>query len=238
MNTAIIPARGGSKRIPHKNILDFCGKPMIAWSIEAAKACGLFKRIVVSTDDSEIARVATEAGASVPFLRPPELADDFTGTDDVVRHAIGWLRANGEMPKYVCCIYATAPFVTPETLRLGWRTLRESGKAFAFSVATYAFPIQRALRLTSDGGVAPIQPECIPMRSQDLEPAIHDAGQFYWGEARAFLDGSEIFGSNSAPVVLPRWMVQDIDTEEDWVRAELLFRAVAGRQDEATGIGK
>ncbi|NTV12000.1 MAG: pseudaminic acid cytidylyltransferase [Zoogloea sp.] len=226
MKVAIIPARGGSKRIPRKNIRDFAGKPIIAWSIEAARGCGLFDRIIVSTDDAQVADTARQHGAEVPFMRPPELSDDFTGTDDVVRHAIRWLQAEGQDPAQVCCIYATAPFVTPESLIRGWKALQESGKAFAFSVATYAFPIQRALRFTPDGGVAPFQPECVPMRSQDLEPAVHDAGQFYWGQAKSFLDGLETFAPHSVPVVLPRWMVQDIDTEEDWQRAELMFQAI------------
>jgi len=223
MNVAIIPARGGSKRIPRKNIRSFCGKPMIAWSIEAAIASGLFEQVVVSTDDPEIADVARRHLATVPFMRPPELSDDFTGTDAVVCHAIEWLKARGTMPEYVCCLYATAPFVTPETLRLGWTRLRESGRAFAFSVATYPFPIQRALRLLPDGGVEPMDPSSIPKRSQDLEVAVHDAGQFYWGSSSAYLKGLPVFGPESAAVILPRWVVQDIDTEEDWIRAETLF---------------
>jgi N-acylneuraminate cytidylyltransferase len=227
MRVAVIPARGGSKRIPRKNIRLFAGKPVIAWSISAALESGLFDRVVVSTDDVEIADCAREFGAETPFVRPLELANDHAGTDAVVCHALRWLAESGTRAEHVCCIYATAPFVTADWLRKGWQSLVESGKEFSFSVTSYPFPIQRAIRLTESGGVEPFQPECVPMRSQDLEPAYHDAGQFYWGKASAYLSGMETFGPNSSPVILPRWLVQDIDTEEDWVRAEFMFQAAA-----------
>ena len=230
MRLAVIPARGGSKRIPRKNVRPFAGKPIIAHSIDAARACGLFDRIVVSTDDDEIARVARECGAETPFVRPAELSDDHTGTNAVVRHAIGWFDERGVLPDHVCCLYATAPFVQPRYLREGYERLVASGKSFAFSVTTFAFPIQRALRIDADGCVQPIWPENVARRSQDLEETYHDAGQFYWGTARAFLDEVVLSSGASVPVVLPRHLVQDIDTEEDWVRAELMFGALQAQE--------
>jgi len=231
MKIAIIPARGGSKRIPHKNIKPFAGKPIIAYSIEAAKESGLFDRIIVSTDDQEIADVGHRFGAEVPFLRPKELADDHTGTNAVVKHVIGWALEEAIPVEYACCIYATAPFVQAELLRQAFKMLVESGKDFAFSVTSYAFPILRSLRLTSQGGVEPIWPENIPKRSQDLEEAYHDAGQFYWGRPQAFLCDTPVFSNAAVPVILPRHMVQDIDTPEDWQRAELMYQAWAKRPE-------
>ncbi len=226
MKIAVIPARGGSKRIPRKNIKLFCGKPMIAWSIEAARASGLFDHIVVSTDDAEIAEVAKVHGAEVPFMRPAALSDDHTATSPVVAHAIEWYREHGHMPDPVCCIYATAPFVTAADLQRGLQTLTDTGSDFAFSVTSYAFPIQRAIKLTQGCWVEMFQPENFNTRSQDLEEAFHDAGQFYWGRAEAWLTGKPIFSTNAAPVMLPRHRVQDIDTPEDWVRAEWMFKAL------------
>ena len=226
MNVAIIPARGGSKRIPRKNIKAFCGKPMIAWSIEAALASGCFARVIVSTDDNEIAAVAEAHGAEVPFRRPAELADDHTGTIPVIAHAIDWLHEQGESPEAVCCLYATAPFVQPEDLQVGYRALQNGSDInYAFSVTSYAFPIQRALRLTPEGRVAMFQPEHFTTRSQDIEEAWHDAGQFYWGRAEAWRAGTPIFSERAVPVKLPRHRVQDIDTPDDWHRAEWLFKA-------------
>lgn len=226
MRLAVIPARGGSKRIPRKNIKPFCGKPMIARSIEAALASGCFDRVIVSTDDVEIAEVARQCGADVPFMRPAELSDDFTGTVPVIRHAVDWFIANDETPEQVCCIYATAPFVSGEDIRRGLEVLISCDSDYAFSVTSYAFPIQRAIRITSAGRVEMFNPEHFNTRSQDLEDAYHDAGQFYWGRARAWQEGRVIFGANSSPVLLPRHRVQDIDTPEDWERAEWLFKAM------------
>lgn len=226
MKIAVIPARGGSKRIPRKNIRPFCGKPMIAWSIEAALASGCFDQVVVSTDDTEIAEVARLHGASVPFMRPAELADDHTGTIPVIRHALEWFTSQGSVPQEVCCLYATAPFVTAEDIRRGLLLLQENACSYAFSVTSYAFPIQRAIRITAQGRVAMFNPEHFATRSQDLEEAYHDAGQFYWGQADAWREGRLIFGADSVPVLLPRHRVQDIDTDEDWERAEWLFKAM------------
>jgi len=229
---AIIPARGGSKRIPRKNIKDFCGKPIIAYSIEAAKVSKLFDRIIVSTDDEEIAEVAKKYGAEIPFKRPEELSDDYTGTNAVVRHCLQWFIERGEKPDYACCIYATAPFLQPEYLKKGFDVLKNGKCTFAFSVTSYGFPIQRSIRIRPDGYVEPIFPEYIPKRSQDLEDAYHDAGQFYWGRIKSFIDhkGSPMSSPYAKPIVLPMRLVQDIDTKEDWKRAELMFKIWSGNQ--------
>jgi N-acylneuraminate cytidylyltransferase len=223
---AVIPARGGSKRIPRKNIRPFCGKPIMAYSIAAAQESGLFDQIVVSTDDDEIASVARTCGATTPFIRPREIADDFTGTNAVVKHAIAWFNGQGHDITHACCIYATAPLVQVRFIREGYDALIRSDAAFAFAVTSYAFPIQRALRLTSDGRVDALYPEHRMTRSQDLEAAYHDAGQFYWGTASAFVDDVPVFSPRSIGVVLPRFLVQDIDTLEDWEQAEFMYQAV------------
>jgi N-acylneuraminate cytidylyltransferase len=227
MIVAVIPARGGSKRISRKNIRPFAGKPIIAYSIAAAHACGLFDRIIVSTDDNEIAGVARDCGAETPFVRPPELSDDLTGTNEVAAHALNWLAADGHPAEIGCCIYATAPFIRPDDLRRGYEALISTGKSFAFSVTTFEFAIQRAIRLVPGDGVTPFFPEWIKSRSQDLEQAYHDAGQFYWGRREAFCAGLPVFADHSVPIVLPRDRVQDIDTAEDWRRAELMHSSLA-----------
>lgn len=226
MKIAVIPARGGSKRIPRKNITEFCGKPMIAYSIEAALQSGCFDKVIVSTDDLEIAEVAKQYGAEVPFMRPEELSNDYAGTIPVIRHAIEWYIQQGFDLELVCCLYATAPFVTPEYLQKGLQQLEKTGAAYAFTVTSYAFPIQRAIKINAELGVEMFSPENFNTRSQDLEGAWHDAGQFYWGKADAWLAGKVIFGPESTPVILPRHQVQDVDTPEDWVRAEWLFKAM------------
>ena len=223
MKLAVIPARGGSKRIPRKNIKLFHGKPMIAWSIEAAKRAGCFDRIIVSTDDDEVASVARSYGAEVPFFRPAELSNDYVGTTPVIAHAVRWLQAAGDDPTMVCCIYATAPFVSEGDVKQALELLSTSNADYAFSVTSYSFPIQRAVKIKSDGRLEMFQPEYFNTRSQDLTEAFHDAGQFYWGRASAWLAEKPIFSSDPIPVVLPRYRVQDIDTAEDWLRAELMF---------------
>jgi pseudaminic acid cytidylyltransferase len=226
MIVAIIPARGGSKRIPRKNIRPFAGRPIIAYSISAARDCGLFDRIIVSTDDDEIAVVARDCGAETPFVRPPELSDDHTGTNAVAAHALAWLAERRHNVELACCIYATAPFVRPDDLRRGHEALISTGRSFAFSATTYAFPIQRAIRTIRGDGVAPFFPQWIDCRTQDLEEAHHDAGQFYWGRAEAFRSGLPMFAAHSVAIVLPRYRVQDIDTPEDWKRAELVHASL------------
>jgi N-acylneuraminate cytidylyltransferase len=230
MKLAIIPARGGSKRIPRKNIKPFCGKPMIAWSIEAALQSGCFDQVVVSTDDQEIAETSRAYGALTPFIRPKELADDHSTTAAVIRHAIDWFKKNDIYPHAICCLYATAPFVSAEDLRSGLDILQSNDCDYAFSVTSYAFPIQRAIRLNAEGRVEMFSPEHFNTRSQDLEEAFHDAGQFYWGSTEAWLQGKLIFSPDSLPVLLPRHRVQDIDTQEDWTRAEWLFRAMQAQE--------
>lgn len=226
MKVAVIPARGGSKRIPRKNIRNFCGKPMMAWSIAAAQASDCFDRIIVSTDDSEIAEVARDCGAEVPFMRPPELSDDYTGTIPVIAHAIDWMNQNLAPVDLACCLYATAPFVTAEDIQRGLCALLEAGSDYAFSVTSYASPIQRAIRIMPNQRVEMFNPENFNKRSQDLEQAWHDAAQFYWGRADAWLQTKNLFSNESVPVIIPRHKVQDIDTPEDWIRAEWLFKAV------------
>lgn len=220
---AIIPARGGSKRIPRKNIRPFHGKPIIAWSIEAALRSGCFDAVVVSTDDEEIAAVARQHGATTPFLRPEALSGDHAPTVPVVRHAIDWFAMHDRPPGQVCCIYATAPFVRAADLQRGLTVLTTSGADYAFSATSYPFPIQRAIRVDAQGQVSMFSPESFGVRSQDLEPAFHDAGQFYWGTSVAWRTNDLIFSPTSRAVLMPRRQVQDIDTLEDWEIAELLF---------------
>ena len=222
MNIAIIPARGGSKRIPRKNIKEFYGKPMIAWSIEAAAASRLFDRIIVSTDDFEIAEIAKGWGAEVPFMRPAELANDYAGTTEVIGHATRWALDNGFDLEAVCCIYATAPFLQSRDIKIGLEALQSGDWDFAFTVTDFAAPIFRAFKQSADGGIEMFFPEYFSTRSQDLPAALHDAGQFYWGRPNAWLAGKRIFDPCSKPVFVPRWRVQDIDTQDDWVRAEML----------------
>ena len=226
MKLCVIPARGGSKRIPRKNIRPFCGKPIMAWSIEAALESGLFDRVMVSTDDAEIADLAKNYGAETPFLRPPDLADDCTGTQAVVKQAIEWHRVLNVAVEVACCLYATAPFTRAKDLRAAHDRLLASDKAYVFSLTHYPYPVQRALTLNAAGEVAALYPEFRQTRSQDLQLAYHDAGQFYWGRAQAFVEDVPIFSAASLGYVLPPHRVQDIDTEADWLRAELMFSAL------------
>ncbi len=225
MRIAIIPARGGSKRIPRKNIKLFCGKPMIAWSINAAKASGLFDHIIVSTDDAEIAQIAKAWGAEVPFIRPTELSDDYVGTGAVVKHAVEWGLKNMGKFELTCTIYATAPFITVDDLIRGHELLLQTNSQIVFTVTSFPFPIQRAIKITESGNIAMFQPEHLMTRSQDLEPSYHDAGQFYWARTEAVLNDIPAFSDAAVPLILPRHQVQDIDTPEDWQRAELMFDA-------------
>lgn len=222
-SVAIIPARGGSKRIPRKNLKPFDGVPMIVRSIRTALESQLFDQVVVSTDDEEIAEVARAHGAQVPYLRPASLADDFTGTAAVIVHALYQLPAFD----YACCIYATAPLLQVRFLRQGLELLEQHPeKSFAFSVTDFGFPVQRALTLDEQGALTSLYPEFRNTRSQDLPAAFQDAGQFYWGRSEAWLRGDVLFSPVSLPVILPRHLVQDIDTLEDWTRAEYLYAAL------------
>ena len=219
----VIPARGGSKRIPGKNIRKFGGKPIIAWSIEAAQKADCFERIVVSTDDEEIAALSRKWGAEVPFMRPPELSDDMTGTTPVVAHAIEIMESRDGPFDAACCIYATAPFVRIQDIAKGKELIR-NGWAFSFPATDFPAPIFRSFRVLTNGGVEMFFPEHFTSRSQDLETAYHDAGQFYWGTTLAWKSNQPLFGARSAAIRVPRRIVQDIDTEEDWLIAEQLFR--------------
>jgi N-acylneuraminate cytidylyltransferase len=227
MRIAIIPARGGSKRIPRKNIKPFRGKPMIAWSIEAARSSGLFEHVVVSTDDAEIAEVARKWGAEVPFLRPGGLADDLTGLTEVVAHATAWAKDAGWPVTAVCCVLATCPFLQATDLARGLETLESGSWDYAFSATDFAAPVFRAFKKTPEGGVSMFFPEHFSTRSQDLPQALHDAAQFYWGRPDAWLGNKRLFDRHSTALMIPRWRVQDIDTEEDWTRAEMVAPMVA-----------
>ena len=219
----MIPARGGSKRIPRKNIKLFHGKPMIAYSIEAAKKSGCFDKIIVSTDDQEIADVALAYGAEVPFLRPANISDDHATTMDVIQHMIDWCESQNMTVDLLCCIYATAPFVLASDLSRGLDAVTENNIDYVFSATSFAFPIQRAIALNKEGGVQMFHPEHLNTRSQDLEEAYHDAGQFYWGKVTAFKAGKPFFSPSSKAILLPRKRVQDVDTFEDWELAEALY---------------
>lgn len=225
MNVAIIPARGGSKRIPRKNIKAFCGKPIIAYSIETAQKSGLFDKIIVSTDDETIADVARSYGAEVPFMRPRELSDDFTGTGAVVEHALETLKEQGEAFDFACTIYATAPLLESHYLTEGFEKLSHSDAVFAFSATSMPFPIWRTFKITLNERCEMFWKENFSKRSQDLEEAYHDAGQFYWHNLHKTAH-DVMFGSESIPIVLPRHLVQDIDTPEDWTRAELMYKVL------------
>jgi pseudaminic acid CMP-transferase len=234
MSVAIIPARGGSKRIPRKNIKDFGGRPMIAHSIVAALESGCFDRVLVSTDDPEIAEVARQWGADVPFMRPAELSDDTTATAPVILHALEWLEEQGSRPDEACCIYATAPFLKPRYLREGLEILRRTGATTAFSVTTFAFPIFRSLKVDEAGVVSMFWPEHRLTRSQDLPEAYHDAGQFYWLNTARFVSSPNLYAADSQAVILPRRLVQDIDTQEDWEVAIALYEAMSAMEGKST----
>lgn len=232
MRVCVVPARGGSKRVPRKNVRPFGGLPMITHPIRAALESGCFDRVIVSTDDPEIADVARGAGAEVPFIRPPELSDDHATSIAVIEHAAHWLAAHGPQPTHICCLYATAPFVAPEHLQQAHDLLMSSGANYCFPVTSFAFPPQRALRRLDTGGVQMLEPAYELTRSQDLVEACHDAGAFYWGTYAAWVSGASIYSPNSATLVLPRHLVQDIDTEEDWNFAEILYRCLRQNEDQ------
>ncbi|MEM6474676.1 MAG: pseudaminic acid cytidylyltransferase [Pseudomonadota bacterium] len=226
-NIAIIPARGGSKRIPRKNIKPFAGKPMIGYAIEAAQACEAISRVIVTTDDDEITTIAKDFGAEVPFRRPVELADDITPTVPVIQHAIQACRTRGIEFDHVCCIYPGVPFIRTEDLGEALALLeKHDGEGYTFPVTGFPSPIQRALRRDAAGAVAPFDPAHVGTRTQDLEPAYFDAGQFYWAKAETWDAGGSAH-ANGRVIVLPEWRVVDIDTPEDWDRAQALFKALA-----------
>lgn len=225
MKIAVIPARGGSKRIPRKNIKTFCGRPMIAWAIGAAKASGLFDHIIVSTDDDEIATVAGSWGAETPFMRPEALADDLTPTVPVIAHAVQSCMDLGWAVDYVCCIYPCAPLLQAADLVAALDMLQDHDADFVYPVTEYAHPIQRAMRRLPGGQMQFFNREYEMTRTQDLETAYHDAGQFYWGKATAWLAHKKMH-TDGLGMPVPNWRVVDIDSADDWARAEHLFRSV------------
>jgi pseudaminic acid cytidylyltransferase len=231
MMIAVIPARAGSKRIPQKNIKLFCGKPIIAYSIEAALASGLFDEVIVSTDSHEIAEVAKDYGASIPFFRPENLADDFSTTGQVMAHTVDWFQRNKDKLDSACCIYATAPMIMKSDLVGACEVFRFGGWDFVFSATKFLYPIQRGFKKTESNGLVMFNPEHFNTRSQDLTQAYHDAGQFYFGTPDAWIDNSPLFCEKSTIYELPFWRTHDIDTPEDWKMAEILYK-IKGQTDE------
>ena len=226
MRLCVIPARGGSKRIPHKNIKIFCGQAMIGYSIKAALDSKCFDQVIVSTDDDEIAEVAKSFGASIPFFRPESLANDYAGTIPVIKHAIEWFDDQNQLPSEVCCLYATAPFVQADAIRKAYKKMMQEQVDYCFTVTSFASPIQRAIKVTAENRIEMLYPENLETRSQDLEEAYHDAGQFYWGKAESFRQQKPLFSKGATPYILPRHLVQDVDTLEDWRRAELMYQVL------------
>lgn len=226
MNIAVIPARGGSKRIPLKNSKIFCGQPIISWTIQKTIQSQLFDKIIVSTDQEEIAQIARKEGAETPFLRPKTLSDDFTGTTEVIAHSISWMQEQHWEINFVCCIYPTSVFVEIEDLAKGYEAIQQPKWQYAISVTEFEYPIYRAFHKHPDGGVEMIFPQHATTRSQDLPQAYHDAAQFYWGKPNAWTQNLKFFESHSSPILIPQWRVLDIDTPEDWKRAEMLFEMI------------
>lgn len=230
MNVCIIPARGGSKRIAGKNLKSFMGRPILTYSIDIAKKAKIFDQIIVSTDCQEIADIALSYGALVPFMRPAKIADDHATTLDVIKHAIQWLNINEKQTiSAVCCLYATVPFLRSSDLCDGLNLLVSTNCQYSFAATRFSYPIQRALRLTSQNNVDMIWPKHSSTRSQDLETIYHDAGMFYWGKPSAFLSDLAIFAPHSKAVTIPHFRVQDIDEPDDWLRAEMLYQILLQR---------
>ena len=231
MKVAIIPARGDSKRIPKKNIRSFHGKPMISWSINAAFEAGCFDEVVVSTDSSEIAEVATCCGAKVPFLRPKDLADDYSPLRPVIQHAVTTIEKAGKSIDYVCCIAATAPLLSPQQIISGYETVKSMEKGFVVSVGKFVAPIQRALRQNKNGTIEMIRSNNLLKRSQDFDETFFDACQVYWGSRDTWMSSIPFFSDASRPLIVPRETAQDIGTIEDWLFAEKLFNLMVNNKD-------
>lgn len=228
---AVIPARGGSKRIPGKNIRPFLGVPLLARTIGCLQDSGLFDRIVVSTDCADVASVALGSGAEVPFTRPAGLAGDHAPTAPVISHAVEQLEIRGSQAESICLVYPTAVLVTVEDLATSLATYRQRDCDFVFAATSFAYPPQRALRWRADGFCTMVDPSLELTRSQDLEPVFHDAGQFCWGDRQAWLEQRPVLTSRSIMHLLPPHRVQDIDTMEDWRRAELLYTLMTDAQN-------
>ena len=224
MNIAIIPARGGSKRIPRKNIKIFNGKPLISWSISAAINSNIFDKVIVSTDDKEIAEISKGYGAEIPFLRPANISDDYTPTREVVLHLIDWFKQKRLKLNSICCIYATAPFIKENHLIEAFNYLNKlDNYSYIFTATSFPFPIQRDITIDQKGFSSMLNPQFFNTRSQDLIETFHDAGQFYFGRKETWTKKTSFFDSGK-PLILPRWLVQDIDTLEDFKRAELMHK--------------
>ena len=219
---AIITARGGSKRIPRKNVKEFLGSPIIKYSIDAALQAGCFDEVMVSTDDEEIAEIATNLGAKIPFLRSKENANDFATTADVIIEVLNNYKKAGVEFEYACCIYPTAPFVTAKKLMVSYQKLIESGAKTLVPIVSFSFPILRSFKI-EEGLVKMNWPEYMQTRSQDLQPAYHDCGQFYFFNTESFLQTKQLFTEFTIPYEMPESEVQDIDTEEDWKIAEIKY---------------
>lgn len=225
MSLCIIPARSGSKRIPNKNILSFCGKPIIAWSIEIALASECFSNVVVSTDSSEIASIASLYGAEVPFIRPKNISDDHSTTEEVILHAMEWFSSRSHFFKHICCLYPTAPLARIDDLILAQEFLTLGKSTMVFPAVKFSFPPQRAIRIDSNGQSSAIYPQFEHSRSQDLEEYYHDAGQFYFGTSSRWSRARSLY-NDSTPLLIPPLHVQDIDTLDDWRKAEFLFHYI------------
>ncbi|MCM1303492.1 MAG: pseudaminic acid cytidylyltransferase [Lachnospiraceae bacterium] len=223
---AIITARGGSKRIPGKNIKEFCGKPILAYSIEAAAQSGIFDTVMVSTDDEEIARIAKGYGAEVPFYRSEKTAGDFATTNDVLLEVLEEYEKRGERYDLGCCIYPTAPFVTADKLKRGMDALLASDADTLIPVTAFSYPPQRAM-IVKDGKLVFEYPQYLDSRSQDLEPHYHDAGQFYLFRTAAFQVNRRLMVGNILPMVISEMEVQDIDNQTDWEIAEIKYRRMS-----------
>ena len=223
MIVAVIPARGGSKRIPKKNIKKFFGKPIISYSIKAAIDSKLFDKVIVSTDCENIAQVAINYGAEVPFMRPEELSGDFLGTHEVVGHTLKWLEDFGDVVDYACCIYATAPMIQGSDLIKGYDLIKTEKWKAVIAATKYSYPVFRSFKKLPNGGLEMVFPEHYNSRSQDLPEVYHDAGQFYWAKAQEWKNKPGGFSENNTIIELSNYLVQDIDTIEDWNRAEKIY---------------
>ena len=224
MRVAIIPARGGSKRIPRKNIKEFNGKPIIAWAILAAQKSELFDCIIVSTDDNEIKSVSEKYGAIVPFIRPADIADDHTPTVPVISHAVKEIDKLYQHVEYACCIYPCSPFLLASDLVEAFNMLESTEVDFVYPIVEYPHPIFRSMRKSKNGKMEFLYPEYELTRTQDLESVFHDAGQFYWGRVDAWKELKKMH-TDGLGIEIPSYRVVDIDTEDDWKRADLLFKS-------------
>lgn len=222
----IIPARGGSKRIPRKNVKEFAGRPIISYVIELARKAGIFEEIMVSTDDDEIADIAVKNGAKVPFRRTLKNSDDFASTIDVLHEVAESYESIGKTFSNICCIYPTSPLVQVKDLLAGYRQLTDTDCDVVFPVVAFSYPIWRGLRILKDDGVEMLWPEHLNSRSQDLEKVYHDAGQWYWIKSECVLRREPLYGSRSKAIILDEMMVQDIDTPEDWQIAEIKYKLI------------